>query len=99
MPRRGRLRRLGVSCDGEHTYPAESSLWLTAGRRPTPETLGVLPDIGRPVRGLTVRGSVPFARARQMNAGAREWDTDWLCFLHADVRMPNEARRDLERAV
>ena len=46
MPSRWCLRGLGVSCDGECTYPAASSLWLTAGRRATPETPGVLRDIG-----------------------------------------------------
>ncbi len=57
------------------------------------DTIGVAQGAG--ARVITA----PRGRARQMNAGARECDTDWLCFLHADVRMPKEARRDLERAV
>lgn len=38
-------------------------------------------------------------RGTQMNAGARAAGGEWLCFLHADVRMDGAARRDLERAV
>ena len=41
----------------------------------------------------------PRGRALQMNAGAAVLDVDWLCFLHADVRLPNSARADLERAI
>ena len=38
-------------------------------------------------------------RARQMNAGAKAVLGDWLCFLHADVRLPAAARDDLVRTV
>jgi rSAM/selenodomain-associated transferase 2 len=38
-------------------------------------------------------------RATQMNAGALSAAGDWLCFLHADVRVPDAARRDLVRVV
>jgi rSAM/selenodomain-associated transferase 2 len=38
-------------------------------------------------------------RASQMNAGAAAVAGDWLCFLHADVRMLGDARETLERAV
>ncbi len=41
----------------------------------------------------------PRGRASQMNAGARVVAGNWLCFLHADVRLPLEARRSLERTV
>ena len=41
----------------------------------------------------------PRGRAQQMNAGAREVQGDWLCFLHADVRFGPDARRDLEAVV
>lgn len=34
-------------------------------------------------------------RAAQMNAGARGLTTEWLCFLHADVRLPPPARAEL----
>lgn len=35
-------------------------------------------------------------RASQLNAGARRLDTPWLLFLHADVRLGQEARAALE---
>ena len=43
--------------------------------------------------------SAPRGRGPQLNAGAAALDTEWLLFLHADVRLPAEARRALERAV
>jgi rSAM/selenodomain-associated transferase 2 len=48
--------------------------------------------------GARVVGSNP-GRAAQMNAGAARAAGDWLCFLHADVRVPAAARQELERAV
>ncbi len=42
---------------------------------------------------------VPRGRASQMNAGAIEVTGEWLCFVHADVRMPDAARRELELTV
>ena len=39
------------------------------------------------------------SRARQMNAGARTSRGPWLCFLHADVRMPALARASLNAVV
>ena len=36
-------------------------------------------------------------RAQQMNAGARVLSSDWLLFLHADTRLPVEARECLTR--
>ncbi len=38
-------------------------------------------------------------RGTQLNAGAAAVESDWLCFLHADVRMPRSARAELERTV
>lgn len=38
-------------------------------------------------------------RARQLNAGARAVQGEWLLFLHADVRLAREARRALVAAV
>jgi rSAM/selenodomain-associated transferase 2 len=38
-------------------------------------------------------------RGQQLNAGARAVAGDWLCFLHADVRMPRGARDALPAAV
>ncbi|MDX1567988.1 MAG: TIGR04283 family arsenosugar biosynthesis glycosyltransferase [Longimicrobiales bacterium] len=35
-------------------------------------------------------------RGFQLNAGAAVLDTPWLLFLHADVRLPHDARRALE---
>jgi rSAM/selenodomain-associated transferase 2 len=35
-------------------------------------------------------------RARQMNAGARETRGDWLLFLHADTRLPEDALLSIE---
>ncbi len=43
--------------------------------------------------------SAPQGRATQMNAGAAMASSDWLCFLHADVRMPLGARRELEQVI
>jgi rSAM/selenodomain-associated transferase 2 len=38
-------------------------------------------------------------RAVQMNGGARVCGAEWLCFLHADVRLPENARHDFEHLV
>ena len=38
-------------------------------------------------------------RAAQMNAGAAVCSTEWLCFLHGDVRLPDGARHQLEQTV
>ena len=38
-------------------------------------------------------------RAVQMNEGARACGAEWLCFLHADVRLPENARHDFEHLV
>jgi rSAM/selenodomain-associated transferase 2 len=43
--------------------------------------------------------SAPRGRGLQLNAGAAAVAGEWLCFLHADVRMPQAARTELERAV
>ncbi len=43
--------------------------------------------------------SAPRGRAVQMNAGAAACSTEWLCFLHADVRLPDSARHQLEQTV
>ena len=55
---------MSVSSCEEGIYGA--ALWfdLNRGDRFTPETSGVLRDIGRPVRGLDLRGSIPFALKR-----------------------------------
>jgi rSAM/selenodomain-associated transferase 2 len=56
------------------------------------DTLGIARAAG--VRGV----SAPRGRGPQLNAGAAVLDCEWLCFLHADVRMPDAARAELERA-
>ena len=38
-------------------------------------------------------------RARQMNAGARDTQSDVLLFLHADTLLPTEARHEIDRAL
>ena len=48
--------------------------------------------------GATVVTSPP-GRGRQLNAGAAAMDTAWLCFVHADVRMPPAARGALVDAI
>lgn len=40
--------------------------------------------------------AAPRGRAAQMNAGAADTTGDWLCFLHADSRLPGSARRCLD---
>lgn len=55
------------------------------------------PAVARAAGARVVRAAA--GRARQMNAGAAALTTPWLCFLHADVRVPPEARLDLARAV
>ncbi len=39
--------------------------------------------------------SAPQGRGPQLNAGAAVADGGWLCFLHADIRMPERARDEL----
>lgn len=41
----------------------------------------------------------PRGRGPQLNAGAALLDTEWVLFVHADVRMPPDARAALERAL
>jgi len=41
----------------------------------------------------------PRGRARQMNAGAAVASGDVLLFLHADTRLPEDADREIERAL
>ncbi len=41
----------------------------------------------------------PRGRASQLNAGAQASSGHWLCFLHADVRVPPAAREALERTL
>jgi rSAM/selenodomain-associated transferase 2 len=53
--------------------------------------------VGR-AHGARVVGA-PRGRAAQMNAGAAEARGEWICFLHADVRMPEPARRVLVDAL
>lgn len=48
--------------------------------------------------GATVVTSPP-GRGGQLNAGAAAVDSEWLCFVHADVRMPPDARAALVDAV
>jgi rSAM/selenodomain-associated transferase 2 len=43
--------------------------------------------------------AAPRGRARQLNAGARVVQGEWLLFLHADVHLAPEARRALVAAV
>lgn len=43
-----------------------------------------------------IRVSAAAGRARQLNAGARVARGDWLCFLHADSRLPPSALRALD---
>lgn len=43
--------------------------------------------------------SAPQGRARQLNAGARATHSRWLLFLHADCRLPADARIALTRAL
>ena len=56
-------------------------------------TVGVATRMGIRVL-LAERG-----RAAQMNRGATAVTGDWLCFLHADVRMPADAREALRDAI
>jgi rSAM/selenodomain-associated transferase 2 len=48
-----------------------------------------------PYRAIRVIESLP-GRARQMNAGAAESRADMLVFLHADTRLPTDARSAIE---
>jgi rSAM/selenodomain-associated transferase 2 len=41
----------------------------------------------------------PTGRAKQMNAGAAASRSDVLLFLHADTRLPNDARQAIEEAL
>jgi len=41
----------------------------------------------------------PRGRGAQLRAGAEAVRGDWLCVLHADVRMPEPARGELHRAI
>jgi rSAM/selenodomain-associated transferase 2 len=43
--------------------------------------------------------STKAGRATQMNAGASTASAEWLCFLHADVRLPQPARDDFVQAI
>jgi len=43
--------------------------------------------------------SAPQGRGPQLNAGAAAANGEWLCFLHADVRMPENARAELVRVL
>jgi rSAM/selenodomain-associated transferase 2 len=43
--------------------------------------------------------TAPAGRGRQLRAGAEQVEGEWLCFLHADVRMGDEAREGLRRTV
>lgn len=60
----------------------------------TDETLRRIPRLAR-VRTLRA----PRGRASQLNVGAREATGDVLLFLHADVALPQDARRRVDEAL
>lgn len=53
------------------------------------------PETAR-ARGARIVPSSP-GRARQLRRGADATEAPWLLFLHADTRLPERARRELER--
>ena len=56
------------------------------------------PPVARHPSPVTLLTVLP-GRARQMNAGAAAGQADVLLFLHADTRLPDEARQAIERAL
>jgi rSAM/selenodomain-associated transferase 2 len=56
------------------------------------------PPVTRHSSPVTLLTASP-GRARQMNAGASHSQADILLFLHADTRLPDEARHAIERAL
>ena len=74
-------------------------------RLPVPATVAVA-DGGSTDRTVEIAAAAgarviaaPRGRGAQMNAAAATLTPPWLCFLHADVRMPPPARADLGTAI
>lgn len=68
---------------------------VDGGSRDQTQTLVESYRVSVPYRAIRVIESLP-GRARQMNAGASECRADMLVFLHADTRLPADARSAIE---
>lgn len=68
---------------------------VDGGSRDQTQSLVESYQVAVPSRAIRVIESLP-GRARQMNAGASESRADMLVFLHADTRLPVDARATIE---
>ncbi len=67
---------------------------LSATKAPLPEQQNLMDKRAKTSKALWLMGTA--GRAKQLNAGAEQATSDWLCFLHADSRLTRDSLTKLQ---